>query len=590
MGQKKHKNSTGTGVRTDNNPGIDGMKAAEKPKTEKAKTEKAKTEKAKTELKKSEKTGKRAGRTLDHALRDNRYLRMLCAAFVLAVFCVFPLVYHDYYYDILEFKCLSYTVMALMFLGLAAAVILCWLFADVKKYGGRAAGELFDKIVPWHWGKCPRYLQCLLAFWVFTALSTLCSEWREEAWTGSEGRYSGLLMISLYVLTTILVAAYGDVRRWFLDAFLAVSLFMAVFGITDYFRMDMLGFKAMEVGNPAADIFTSTIGNVNTYTGFLALPVGVAARILYFGGTFVFYLALFTGQSDNAYLALAALFCALPFFLWRNRRGFASYVLLIAGFATAVLLAGWWKVAYADTVIHYDGVIDVLMKIPYARGIALLLWAAGAGLTVWAGRESTAVGAGSAFGNGEKEEKIFTLLRRGWGIFLAVSFLAVVFVLFDANGGGHPERYEAIRNYVVFSDDWGVQRGFAWRIGWQEYKELSLAQKLLGSGPDTYGLLTESHWQEGIDKYGFYYESAHNEYFQYFVTIGPLATLAYLGFLAFSLWRMVKRSGLQPWLLAPCMAVLCYAAQAVVNISIPIAAAVMWAMMAYGLAGCRDER
>ena len=90
---------------------------------------------------------------------------------------------------------------------------------------------------------------------------------------------------------------------------------MGIFGITDYFRMDLLGFKSMEVGNPAADIFTSTIGNVNTYTGFLALPVGVAAalfavetvwwrKMLYFAATFVLYLALFTGQSDNAYLAL----------------------------------------------------------------------------------------------------------------------------------------------------------------------------------------------------------------------------------------------------------------------------------------------
>ena len=54
---------------------------------------------------------------------------------------------------------------------------------------------------------------------------------------------------------------------------------VAVTGYTDYFRMDLLGFKSMEVGNPAADIFTSTMGNVNTYTGFLALPVGVAAAL-----------------------------------------------------------------------------------------------------------------------------------------------------------------------------------------------------------------------------------------------------------------------------------------------------------------------
>ena len=398
------------------------------------------------------------------------------------------------------------------------------------------------------------------------------------------------MMISLYVLTTLLVAAYGNVRRWFLDAFLAVSLFVGIFGITDYFRMDLLGFKSMEVGNPAADIFTSTMGNVNTYTGFLALPVGVAAalfavetvwwrKMLYFAATFVLYLALFTGQSDNAYLALGAQFCALPFFMWKSKKGIALYFLLIASFATAVLVAGFWKTGFSDTVIWYSGVIDVLMKIPFARGITAILWIAGIGLLVLDRQKGA-----------EGEENLFLLLRRGWGIFLIVCFLAVVFVLFDANAGGHPERYEAVHNYVVFSDDWGVQRGFAWRIGWQEYKELPFFRMVLGSGPDTYGLLTESHWQEGIDKYGFYYESAHNEYFQYFVTIGPFATLAYVGFLVTALLRMAKCSANTPWLLAPCMALLCYAAQAVVNISIPIAAAVMWAMMALGLAGCRRSQ
>ena len=541
-------------------------------------------------LEKAGKIEKRQGRTLGHALSDNRALSVLCAVFLLAVLCVFPVIYHDFYYDILEFKCISYTVMALAFLGCAAVLIGCWAFRDVQSFGGREAGKLVDAAVPWHWGRQPLYIRFLLVFWLLVISSTICSEWRQEAWTGSQGRYSGLMMISLYVLTTLLVAAYGEVRRWFLDAFLAVSLFVGIFGITDYFRMDLLGFKSMEVGNPAADIFTSTMGNVNTYTGFLALPVGVAAalfavetvwwrKMLYFAATFVLYLALFTGQSDNAYLALGALFCALPFFMWKSRKGLALYILLIANFATAVLVAGFWKTGYSDTVIWYSGVIDVLMKIPFARGITAILWIAGIGLLVLDRQKGA-----------EGEEKLFLLLRRGWGIFLIVCLLAVVFVLFDANAGGHPERYEAVHNYVVFSDDWGVQRGFAWRIGWQEYKELPFFRMVLGSGPDTYGLLTESHWQEGIDKYGFYYESAHNEYFQYFVTIGPFATLAYVGFLVTALLRMAKCSANTPWLLAPCMALLCYAAQAVVNISIPIAAAVMWAMMALGLAGCRRSQ
>ena len=100
---------------------------------------------------KTEKTEKRQGRTLGHALSDNRALAVLCAVFLLAVLCVFPVIYHDFYYDILEFKCISYTVMSLAFLGCAAVIIGCWAFRDVQSFGGREAGMLVDAAVPWHW-------------------------------------------------------------------------------------------------------------------------------------------------------------------------------------------------------------------------------------------------------------------------------------------------------------------------------------------------------------------------------------------------------------------------------------------------------
>ena len=51
---------------------------------------------------------------------------MVC---VFPVFCVFPVVYHDFYYDILEFKCISYTVMSLASaLVLAIFRIYCLVF------------------------------------------------------------------------------------------------------------------------------------------------------------------------------------------------------------------------------------------------------------------------------------------------------------------------------------------------------------------------------------------------------------------------------------------------------------------------------
>ena len=44
----------------------------------------------------------------------------------------------------------------------------------------------------------------------------------------------------------------------YLDAFLAVGIFVCVFGITDYFQMDILGFKVNMMDEQKA-IYTSTL-------------------------------------------------------------------------------------------------------------------------------------------------------------------------------------------------------------------------------------------------------------------------------------------------------------------------------------------
>ena len=50
---------------------------------------------------------------------------------------------------------------------------------------------------------------------------------------------------------------------------------MCVFGISDFFDMDLLGFKA-EIMETQRYKFTSTIGNINTYTSCVAMVMAYA--------------------------------------------------------------------------------------------------------------------------------------------------------------------------------------------------------------------------------------------------------------------------------------------------------------------------
>ena len=70
---------------------------------------------------------------------------------------------------------------------------------------------------------------------------------------------------------------------------------------------------------------------------------------------------------------------------------------------------------------------------------------------------------------------------------------------------------------------------------------------------------------------------------------GPLGLAAYLGLLISSAVWMVRRGAGNPYVIAALFAMLCYGAQAVVNINLPIVTPVMWTLMMVGLSGCRGE-
>ena len=62
------------------------------------------------------------------------------------------------------------------------------------------------------------------------------------------------------------------------------------------------------------------------------------------------------GQSDNAYLALGALFIFLPFVLFRSRRGVMQYIILLASFMSTIRIIADINIKMADKVISLHGI------------------------------------------------------------------------------------------------------------------------------------------------------------------------------------------------------------------------------------------
>jgi len=503
-------------------------------------------------------------------LSKREFLPCLLAVYVVAVTAGMLLVYHDFYYDILETKCIYYCICT----GIVLLLTAVWLFLTADR-------AFFHLISP---------VDLAVAVWGITIiLSTIFSPVRPYAFVGNGGRYAGCFLLMLYIGAYFCITRYYQMKEWHLMVFLAAGLFMCLFGITDFFDMDLLGFKA-EIKETQRYKFTSTIGNINTYTSCVAMVMAYGGvmfvsaedrkKELGYGiCTVVAFLSLILGESDNAYLSLAAFFGLLPLYAFRSRKGTRRYVLLAAAFFTVVAGAGLLSRKMEGQVIPITGLFQVIAGNRFLPALILLLWLAAGGCCLMERK-------------GWKEDPTAaSKLVKGWLVLLAVVVFAVVFAVYDVNVAGNGSRYGGLQSYLLFNDGWGTNRGYVWRIAVEDYKKFAPLQKVFGYGPDTFGFITRrNNYPEMVERYQEMFDSAHNEYLQYLVTIGPVGLLAYCGVHVGAAVQVLKQKGANPMAAAALMAVVCYDFQAAVNITQPIATPIMWTLLALAVSGTGKSR
>lgn len=508
--------------------------------------------------------------------------------FTLVLLVVFPLIYHNYYFDILQTKySFFYKTVFLLAISLLILAII-WLIFEVNVYEGVAVRTFFMRFHPRNWKRTFTIPDvAMFSFLLIAIISTVQSDYVYESFWGNEGRYTGLFLLLVYGLGFFIISKCLNFKGWYMDAFLVSGLLVCLFGITDYFNMDILGFKE-NIELQQHKIFTSTLGNINTYTAYVALVMGVATVLFakakgfvriaaYYGGMVICFCAIIMGQSDNAYLALLALFAFLPLYLFRDRAGVKRYLVIVASFFSIIQVVDIINSEFAERVIGLDGLFKVLTGYDKLAIVVLGAWTMVVVVFIV---------------DYILKNKVFGFEKRLWIIWL-LGLLVVaslgIYIMYDVNVAGNLDRYGDLENYLVINDDWGTHRWYIWRIGIENYLDFSFVKKLFGCGPDTFGIITTmNNYKEMTQRYGEVFDSAHNEYLQYFITIGFLGLLAYLSLLVSSAIRMVRKAFDKPEVMAVLFAIICYGAQAFVNINLPIATPVMWTLLMVGLAGCRD--
>ena len=271
---------------------------------------------------------------------------------------------------------------------------------------------------------------------------------------------------------------------------------------------------------------------------------------------------------------LAALFGFSPLCFFRKKTWLRRYLASIAAFFSAVLFVGWINVAYADIVFGLDSIFVILTSLSILPVAVAGLWGIVIGWSVLAAKK------------GEKDE-LGKWLALSWIGVIAAVVAVVGYVLYDANLAGNAEKYDAIKNYVVFNDNWGTNRGYVWIRSVRMFNtKLEPIQKLFGYGADTFKLIMMQNYSP---RENTVFDSVHNEYLHFLITIGLTGMAAYIGLFASAVVKMIKRMKDRPEVTAMLFVVLAYATQATVNIFLPVVFPLIWQMLAMGLCKTPEE-
>lgn len=505
--------------------------------------------------------------------------------FLLMLVTVFPLIMHDSYVDILEtkYQCYYMIVIGMLIVLLILGIIM--LVIDQIEYQGKHAIGLFAKLHPQNWKTtfCGADFAVIL-FWLTLLISTLQSEYRFESFWGNEGRYSGLFLLTLYIISYFIISRFWQARGWVLEVFLFTGLIICYIGITDYFQMDIMNLR-VGIKPEQSTIFTSTLGNINTYTAYVALLLGVAAAMFataknvvraswYYICMVIGFFAIIMGCSDNAYLALGALFGFLPFMLFKSRTGFKRYLLMLATFGTVIQCIDFINQVYAEMVIGLDSLFQLLVNFSGLIYVVAALWVFYIAIMIFDKKQQAVT------------DEIGLGFVLGWSGLLAICLLIICFLLYDVNIAGNVEGYGGLGRYLLLNESWGTNRGYIWRKSVAIFGEFGFMHKLFGYGPDTFGILTTGNFRMEMmnSTQGQIFDNAHNEYLHYLVTVGGLGMFTYVAFLVTAGWRMAVGRSRNEYKTGCLFAVLCYAAQALVNLSLPIATPIMWLLLSIGMA------
>ncbi len=424
----------------------------------------------------------------------------------------------------------------------------------------------------------------MLGFLLICAISTLLSKYGMEAVTGSKGRDCGLILMSVYVLCYFLLSRYLKQKELPYYLFIITACVVCIIAILHEFYADP--FKILErIKAEQQATFITTIGNKNLFSCFVCVALPVAASmlvmskkavssVLYSVAVGICFMGLIVADSDSGYFGLAAFMAALFVYACGNADRMFRYFLCVFSMLLSCKVLRLISAIFGDEMKSLD---KIPMLLIFNNKIYILIAAAAVGTVVF-------------YILKRKYEYKHTpkWVQTAAGIFVGLCAAAILFVFIYFSFIDKTTDLGSLTKYMRLNDQWGTHRGYAWIRGMILFKDGGIKNILVGTGPDTFGQVMKSVYrQDMLKRHGSVFDTAHNEYLQYLVTIGSLGLLAYMVTLVSLIVRCIKRGENNLPLLIVITVVVSYCSQAIFNLATPIVTPYLFVFLGIGEAYIR---
>ncbi len=362
----------------------------------------------------------------------------------------------------------------------------------------------------------------VLGFAFVAVISAFSSSYGSNAFSGAKAWYMGAFEILLFCSVYFLIKNHlqKEPTLFYCGTLVIGVVFFIAF--LQGFSLDIFHLKDGLSENQIKD-YISTVGNTNIFAGLLSMvlpflcyhgihtknkPTSLFIQIV----TILGFDALLFASSDAGYLGVGTgLLILLGWYLKESTRQkeLLSYLKLGILICLSYVCIDVCYFIFAKQMLTLSGLSKGLIHYHLEIVILPILLV----LTFIIQRK-----------NGYLGTKIFK-------VFIGVIFSTVAVYL--------------IYTIINFSFDWGTKRGYIWYMALDIWKNGSLKDKLLGIGPDCFGLAVSnsskyasyisSHWNVSI-------ANAHNEVLQYFVTTGVIGCLFYLGTFGVSIYEFLIKN------------------------------------------------